>query len=58
MSTTRSSAVEDVFRDFVSRLRAETKINPTAIKEIENCLSAGQYTVDKLKAALFTEEAL
>ena len=55
---TKSSAVEEVFRDFISRLRAETKINPTAIDEIEGCLATGQYSADKLKAALFTEEAL
>ena len=56
--TTRSSAVEEVFRNFISRLRAEAKINTTAINEIESCLSGGQYSADRLKTALFTEEAL
>ncbi len=56
--STTSSAVQAVFDDFISRLRAETKINPVAINQIESCLASGQYSADKLKAALLTEESL
>jgi hypothetical protein len=56
--STTSTAVQAVFDDFVSRLRAETNINPAAIAEIETALSNGQYSADKLRAALFTEESL
>jgi hypothetical protein len=55
---TTSSAVQAVFDDFISRLRAETKINPFAIAQIESCLASGQYSADKVQAALFTEESL
>lgn len=56
--STTSTAVQAVFDDFVSRLRAETNINPVAITEIETALCGGQYSVDKLRAALFTEDSL
>jgi hypothetical protein len=56
--STSSSAVQAVFDEFISRLRAETSINSAAIAQIETALSCGQYSADKLRAALLTEESL
>ncbi|MCU1248730.1 MAG: hypothetical protein JWQ49_1759 [Edaphobacter sp.] len=56
--STTSTAVQEVFDDFISRLQAETNINPAAIAEIETALACGQYSADKLRAALLTEESL
>jgi hypothetical protein len=56
-SQTTSSAVQGVLEDYCS-ITCKTTMNNVAITQLESCLAAGQYSADKLKATLLTEESL
>ena len=54
----KSTAVEAVFKDYIARLRSESAIPPIAISCLEETLANGQYSAEKLRVALLTEESI
>lgn len=50
--------VQTVFADFLSRLEKDSSLDSATIERLRDALTKNQYSVEKLKAALFSEDKL
>ena len=50
--------VQTVFADFLSRLEKDSSFDSATVDRLRDVLGKNQYSVEKLKAALFSEDKL
>ena len=50
--------VQTVFADFLSRLEKDSSFDAATVERLRDALAKNQYSVEKLKAALFSEDKL
>lgn len=50
--------VQTVFADFLSRLEKDSSLDSATVERLRDALAKNQYTVEKLKVALFSEDKL
>jgi hypothetical protein len=50
--------VQTVFADCLSRLEKDSSIDSATVERLRDTLGKNQYSVEKLKSALFSEDKL
>ena len=50
--------VQTVFADFLSRLEKDSSFDSATVERLRDALAKNQHSVEKLKAALFSEDKL
>jgi hypothetical protein len=53
-----STVVATVFDSFLAELRDQQVVDAATIKRLETSLTQGEFSVDKLRTALFSEDPL
>jgi hypothetical protein len=55
---TKKDVVETVLDDFISRLAKDTSLQATVVPKLKEVAKLKDFSVEKLKAALFAEDKL
>jgi hypothetical protein len=56
--TAKKDVIETVLDDFISRLANEKSLETTVLPKLKELAKSKDFSIDKLKAALFAEDKL